>query len=301
MSKKSNYLPALEPTLPEREGEEFHFVLGKRDREMMLIEEMLRKTKQRFQYATHNGQLVTPRNCYQADPVVVTGGRTVVFVECESTQLLGFCGVPRVIDHHREFDPGFGIPPEHYWEASSIGQTWILLRRHHRLKQPGKAYLIAAARDHCRFAAARGECPKITPEEVTVVGKRWIAEELGVPRSRVESRTKKMVEVIDKSPVITIGKQEVVDLRRFSVSEIYSLDYFSIYEALAELSCAAIIKTGNLSGQNDKFVLMGDVVASTVKHFISTWGPSVGLKDIYGCEVRGHAGGYLNTQMALVA
>lgn len=305
MSRKGSFLPYPEPTLPAKteRHETYLFVLGKRDREMVMIKELLKKTGQRFVWATHEGEPVTPRNCYNADPVIVPNGYTAVLVECEPKQLVGFYGKPRIIDHHRELDPGFGAPAYRYWEASSLGQTWNLLKRRHKrkLKHPCKAYLIASGRDHCRFAAARGECTGISPKEVAEVGRRWIARELGIARSELNERIKRMVEVIDHSPVIQMGNQEVTDLRHVPVDEIYSLAYFGIYEALADLSCAAIIQTGNVAGETDKIVLMGDLVGSTIKHFREVWGPSVGLQDIYGCEVRGHAGGYLPKNLALAA
>lgn len=303
MNRKT-FLPFPEETLPETDNGPYQALLGFKDREMMMIQEVFDKCEIPYQYATFDGKPVTARNCYDADPVTVRNGHTLLLVECASREIRGFHGKPRVVDHHPEnplLPPGFNAPPELYWQACSLGQVWTLTKRKHRLKQPGKAHLIGASRDHSRFAAARGECPGVTPEEVALVGRRWIVQELNekkdpgetrVSRAEFDERIRQMTRIIDRSPVITLGNQEVADLRRLPIENASSFDYFSIYEALADLSCAALIKTGNLTGDNNKLVLLGDLVPSTVKHFKEVWAEQEGLIEVYGCENRGYAGGY---------
>lgn len=290
-------LPPLPLTWQERK-ERFEFLLGHPDAEMREIENILKKKKLPYRYATHQGHPVTPRTCYRADKVAVKGGRTLVLVECEPIDYFQASTLKlRVIDHHRPGDPGFGLPPEQYWEASSIGQVCQLLN----VKKPGRRLQIVAARDHCRFAAQRGECVGITPKEVTVVGRQIIARELGVNLAFLQTKISKMLRALERSPTITMAKQDVVNFTKVAIGEIYSLGYLSVYEALADLGGAAVVRTRNSVHENDKFVLMGDLLGSTVRHFMDVWAPAQGLRDIYGCDVRGHAGGYIDSGMIAVA
>lgn len=63
-------------------------------------------------------------------------------------------------DHHRPGDYGYGMGPEKFWEASSIGQLCALLG-----VPPTEELLMVAAGDHCPAAAYRGLCPGIDAQQ----------------------------------------------------------------------------------------------------------------------------------------
>ena len=304
--RKENFLPPPEENLPEKEDGPYQLLGGTNDREMIMVKDLAKKCKLPFKEAKYRGEPVAGDNAYDADPVTVRNNHTLVLIECRPRRVRGFVGKLRIVDHHPEHYPEGALisqlPPENYWEACSIGQVFRLTKRLHGMTKPPKAYLIAGARDHCRFAAARGECPGVTPQEVSLVGRRWIVEEINekkqpgetkLTRSEFDGMIARMLHTIDRSPVITVGNQEVVDLRRINVPQVYSAEFFSVYEALADLSCGAIIRTGNRADENNKVVLVGDLVASTINHFKKMWAPAHGLTAIYGCDIRGYAGGYI--------
>jgi hypothetical protein len=282
-------LPAPPLVLPEKKTfDTFRFVLGHKDREMDEIETILKERKLDYCFATHAGIRVTPRNCYQADPVKILPGTTTVFVECEPVMFEGAGGLIRYIDHHRKGDQGFEKPPENYWEASSIGQLYATLK----MENPSEFHLVVAARDHCRFDAEKGLCPGAPPEKVKELGRKYLAEELGVPMPVLLGAIKRMQRVIRAAPRLPLGSRTVADLRNIRVPKVYCLRHMAIYEALADLGEAAIIRTKNEPGDDDKIVLLGNLKPETVRHFMATWAPAHGLGEIYGCEVRGYAGGY---------
>lgn len=149
------------------------------DSEMIQIERRLRAAGEIVAYATIQGSRVHPGNAYRAtgwtffpwSPIVgeafFDDGGQIVFVECFVAGSGPAFERPTIIDHHRPGDPGYGRPPEEYWEASSLGQVCALLG-----VQPIKRELLIAAADHCLEAAYRGRCPGVDPDELM----RWRAE-----------------------------------------------------------------------------------------------------------------------------
>ncbi len=286
-------LPPLPLRLPENKPETFHFVLGAQDAEMDEIEIVLQEMKMRYSFATREGTRVTPRTCYEADPIPLEKGVMVVCVECEPREFLGD-GLHRLVDHHRELDFGFGKPPADFWEASSLGQIYALLKK----KDPSEMHLVIAARDHCRFDAEKGLCPGVTPAQIKWLGHAHLAQELKVPLVTLHGAIRRMRRIIHASPKMQMGRQTIADLRHVHVPHIYSLPHMAIYEALAEMGRAALILTKNkLTDPAPKAVLVGSLKAETVRHFMEVWAPAQGLLEIYGCEVRGYAGGYYTTPL----
>lgn len=115
-------------------------ILGAADVEMSAIEKLCDAAGIRVAYAVGPlGVRVTPREMYDAtdwhgrDDKTdfdghVSGDSVVVAVEC------GGHGVPTNairVDHHRPGDPGYGLPPDEFLRASSLGQFISLLAIHH--------------------------------------------------------------------------------------------------------------------------------------------------------------------------
>lgn len=174
-------------------------VLGARDTEMDEIEAILRGHSIRVEHATRNGVRAMNTQVYIADPPA-TGPDCdeVWFVECGGNALNRWAGTTpvRVLDHHRETDPGYEIDYTRYFEGSSIGQvvtalyerTYDLENRtattvhregrlyiHPRygadakaaLVQPvAKKHKIIAACDHCLLHAWAGRCYGVTAQQV---------------------------------------------------------------------------------------------------------------------------------------
>ena len=71
-------------------------------------------------YATdESGRRVHPGNAYRCPIPEVSEGSTVYAVECIGELPEGWIR----IDHHRPGDPGYGLPPEEFLSAASIGQV----------------------------------------------------------------------------------------------------------------------------------------------------------------------------------
>ena len=189
------------------------FVLGASDPEMNAIEILLGQAGQDFVHASVNGRRVSPRDAY-AEPTMIMAGSVdpamvipsvVVTVECDVQLPEEWRGADVVVvDHHRPGDPGYGLGPDHFVEASSVGQVISLLAqegvplpfRHapvpksegagsiHRAhghwwvetipalsgvvygEQIPTALVMTAAADHCLAAAYAGKCPGVDPEEL---------------------------------------------------------------------------------------------------------------------------------------
>src|SRR5579872_2101848 len=105
------------------------FVLGADDPEMRRIEALIKETGHQVWYATKDSRRCHPGNAYLADEVMWDEYQQLVLVECQPVHQpnpLRRDDVIRV-DHHRQGDPGYGLPPEQFWQASSLGQIYALL------------------------------------------------------------------------------------------------------------------------------------------------------------------------------
>lgn len=103
------------------------WILPGDDPEALAIRDLLTECGEDFRHALDaEGCGVTPRTAYHADVPDLEGVETIYRVECSWP---GADVDPRVvvIDHHNEGDPGFGLPPDLFLEASSLGQVIAVL------------------------------------------------------------------------------------------------------------------------------------------------------------------------------
>ena len=137
----------------------YFFVLGSRDVEMSLIEELLWSRASYGHALGKDGNRVAPGDPgWGFVPMLgyVEDGMILVMVECNPPPVWdGIAHEVLVIDHHAPH-PNSTRPPEEYWEASSLGQVCDLLDI-----KPTHELLAQAAADHCLAAAFAGQCPGV--------------------------------------------------------------------------------------------------------------------------------------------
>ena len=181
----------------------YHFILGAPDPEMEMIKKLIIEHGHDVIYATRNGARVRPHEMYQADNCCID----VITVECDGPNIQA-----RIkIDHHSPGDYGYGMPPEQYLKASSIGQIFGLLCM--EKSKAGSGYYkysldcaqllvyvvpddggidrtdtydvpqdlrFCAAADHCLTAAYAGKCPGVDPNDLMI----WRAQSRAVFQKR---------------------------------------------------------------------------------------------------------------------
>lgn len=284
---KESYAPVPIITRHNR-AKHFCFLLGASDPEMDEIEKLLIKNGEAFQYAQYDGKRAEPWNAYMADQVDAPSGTILVLVECEPEDFNGQDAIVRAIDHHRPKDPGHDLPPESFWDASSIGQLYRLLN----LGSPTREHVVLAAMDHCMAQARQGNCPGVSPEEIKTLSVEYIAQRRGMDPLAIEACVGTMLEQVWDAPKTIIGAQEVCDFTSTSVGMGYSLKYLCLLEAVAELGMVALVATKNHADGPDKIIICGAATPETIRYFMNSWAPSHDLIDIYGVPARGYAGGY---------
>lgn len=149
------------------------FVLGAKDNEMVIVENILYGLELPYAYAVSGGNRCHSGNAYKTVEVQVRhrsrspwpAKPKVVTIECGGDRLSPYL----IIDHHRPGDFGFNLGPDRYWEGSSLGQLCILLEYEGFSKEQiwcaARANMkIAAANDHCPFHAMKGLCADVSPE-----------------------------------------------------------------------------------------------------------------------------------------
>lgn len=302
------------------------FILGAADPEMAAIEALLRDAGVRYAYAVDAaGVRVHPGNAYRAAGYLDNGrvfpmGSTYgVYVP---TAYLVECSLPNdpiscdghdgqiwptvVIDHHRPGDPGYGLPPDLYLAASSIGQVLSVLcdagtlpgnpMTYCRLSRPD--LLLVAAADHCLEVAYRSRCPGVDPDALM----RWRAEsraafqrrsvdavlaDIAAARSRLRAAIEPTATMFDDPEYIqaaglTVSDSLYADFRGENIPE--------LPEAAAREGIPFLADQTDRDGRR-KVVLMA-APAYLVERFLA--GEIVsGLTDFYGDPARGFAGGYL--------
>lgn len=273
------------------------FVLGAKDVEMNAIEQLLKQAGVQYVYACDNaGKRCHPGNAYKATGFSgeVPDNDRIVRVECNGPAF-DWIDTTRitVVDHHFPVDPGYGKGPEEYLEASSIGQTWQILRDELGLIYWGTDIPLdyVAAADHCLEAAYRGKCPKIDPEKLKEYRIKWKSELTGKPVEEIRSDIDKAIcilkDAMRMNSVLRVEKP-YADLRGMG----------SIPE-LPEASCIAGIPF--VADQSDrdgrkKVVLMGVPQGSDLVQRFMNGELVSGLCEYYGDPARGFAGGYLTNE-----
>jgi hypothetical protein len=261
---------------------EFVFVLGAADPEMARIDAVLAKHGCFVAYATAGlgGERVAPSTAYKADRtthfIEDLDGRDLIFVECQVSGL-----TPKmVIDHHRPGDPGYGLPPEKFWEASSLGQVFSLLGL-----KPSEEDLIVAAADHCLSHAYRGRCPGVNPDAL----RRWRtasrAAFQGVSEEEIRRKVGAALMTLSHLPHVAVAGQMVANA--IGLPPIPEAP-----EAVAISGTALMYSMPDKGTGRTKVGLLG-AEPETIREWMTVAHKKWGLIDIYGDPARGYAGGYL--------
>jgi hypothetical protein len=258
-------------------------VFGAGDPEMDEVEKKLQDAGYDHIPATINGERVGPGNAYGADNELPYG-RDIIFVECNVVGVTP----DRVIDHHREGDPGFDLGPVFYWPASSIGQlvTSLELDSSHSDR-------VLAASDHCFAAALRGDCPGIDPQDVMELRIKNMSQSLNVSELVICELVADYTDKIWEAEEELIGDGYVKDLRGLYLGIGYSLPKLAMGLAQALLDKPLIITETNPGSDGRKKVTIHSSDPSQIEAFMRFWAPGEGLVDIYGVPNRGYAGAYI--------
>lgn len=258
--------------------------------------------------ATVNGVKCHAGNAYQADGCDIDGNYygnddapivEVVIFECadgacpKNGQILARC------DHHNPGDHGYGLGPDKFWEASSLGQLCAILG-----VDPIEELLMVAAGDHCPAAAYKGLCPGIDPVKFRVHRIEGLSTTVECPaidyingepgsvgyynnREEVEKAINFATKLIELSPMSLFDG--VKDLRQYGkVEQLPEAALISGYAYLSQIPDTD--RAGNPTG-NIKVNLGGDNSPQTVTKVIE-WlnGLPSGVSPAYGVPARGFCG-----------
>ncbi len=241
------------------------FVLGAGDPEMEAIEAALKASEVSYVYATNNGGRCHPGSAYRADPV---DGATH-WVECAPI------GGKSDFDHHNPGDRGYGVGPEGFFEASSLGQVlnWLGVT-------PSQEQVICAAADHCLSAAYEGRCQGVTPNDLMLWRATSKAKFQKTDVQSVLAAVEAAKQELEKAPLLG----EVRDMRREEPVK-------ELPEAAARYGYSYVSGPLKCPDGRRKFT-----ASSSKPEIIRLWmtetAPAMGLVDIYGDPARGFAGGY---------
>jgi hypothetical protein len=272
------------------------FVLGADDPEMREIERILGELQLPYGYAAVQGRRCHPGNSYDADGVLSHEGRSIevnsdnaIVVECS---IQGVTPI-RVIDHHRPNDPGYGMLPADFWQASSIGQLIEFLRMAGYSIGVSQDMRVLAAMDHCRQAAIRGECPGVTAEEVIARRVDEIAAASNLSSMTVRQLLDKTCAVLGTLPVFEFGGGYVIDYTGQWLGVGWSVELLVTQTSLDVIGAAALLHHADQEGSDEKITISGHVTPEMVGYFTDVYAAQLGLKRVYGVPARGYAGGYL--------
>jgi len=199
----------------------------------------------------------------------------VVLIECRVEVPAGIEVV--IVDHHAPGDPGYGLPPEKFWEASSIGQVFSLLGL-----LPTSAMLLVAAGDHCPGHAYKGRCPGVDPMELLKFRAKEKAQFQKKPLEQVIREITDTAEALKDLHKLEVGGHTFVDVR--------GLDLPQLPEASAVAGTAVLYRLEEVGRPIKVGVLNGS--AEEIRAFMENAESLFGLSRIYGDPARGYAGGY---------
>jgi hypothetical protein len=264
------------------------FILGARDPEMMLIETLVIRTRHRLAYAMADERRVYAGNAYKADRTSARQGQPhgpMVWVECALADGSG----PRdiVVDHHHDGDPGYSMPPERYWEGSSLGQVCTLLEI-----TPTPELRLAAAADHCLSAAYRGLCPGVDPAKLRAWRIASRANWQKVDPGTLQMTINDAIEQVKALQPFIIAGHEFFDAMDHDIPELSEASAIlgrPVMYSMPEPRSGRI-KVGALNGSP---VMLDD--------WMRCARDVLKLEDVYGNPIRGYAGGYLREDILAAA
>ena len=241
---------------------------------------------------TADGKKCHAGNAYQATSFVLDHGTLeeiteVVIFECAPV-VAGELPVILRADHHNPGDLGFGLGPEKFFEASSLGQLINFLNI-----EPTTEQLMVAAGDHCPAGAYAGLCPGIYPTEFA---KFRIIQKLsfyqGDPRNAHKATPETLAQVIENAKTKLLEAPEVDGVRDLrSAGYIDELPEAALSLGLAYMSQIPDTDRDRNPTGNIKVLLGGHTTPEAVTKFME-WGNSLPNKvgPAYGNPIRGFAG-----------
>lgn len=254
-------------------------VLGMMDPEMEAVGRLGVAERLNVLWAKKDGELVRYDTMYEADWPEPAPGQ--LWVECSPAA--GKANID-FVDHHQPGDPGFGGPPDKFWESSSLGQVWGVIRPD---DSPPEGLLIIAAADHCPHAAYIGDCPGIDPGSVIAFSAEQVALSTGRPLKEILQGVYRHIHKFRKYvPSESFG----ATLYTRDGPPLTEHEWLLFREAALWHGVAVIapVKTGN-----DVWVKMaGHTTTELVEEFVRSRGLNgEELERVYGDPHRGYAGG----------
>lgn len=241
---------------------------------------------------TADGKKVHAGNAYMAtgfelDNGTLEGITDVVIFECAPV-VAGELSVILRADHHNPGDTGFGLGPDKFFDASSLGQLMNFLGI-----EPTNEQLLVAAGDHCPADAYAGRCPGIDP---SAFGQFRIAQKLsfyaGDPRNAHKATSELLAAVIETAKTKLLESPEVDGVRDLrSAGYIDELPEAALSLRLAYMSQIPDTDRDRNPTGNTKILLGGHTIPEAVNKFME-WGNSLPNKvgPAYGNPIRGFAG-----------
>lgn len=272
--KESVLLYEIRKPLQKNNMKPYFFVLGAPDHEMQEIERVCKERGINHGYATVNcGNIVHTHEAYRATSVqrLVPPGSHVVMVECS------VMGLPAhdAVDHHQPGDPGYGMPPERFFEGSSLGQFLTMLGL-----EPTQRQRVIAAADHCLTAAYKGLCPGVTPDELRAFREETRSRARNVSREELARQIEEAMKALTCAPRIRLADTDVAWFEEMDTAPA------EVSEASARMGMPYVY----LSRQDDGRVKAG--IRSAPADVVRVWLDHCGLSSTYGDPQRGFAGGY---------
>lgn len=257
----------------------YFFLLGASDPEMNRIAELMKLLGIDHANAMGDGRPVHAGNAYRAQMPATPwqNHHTLVFVECDIPGI-----TPDIrIDHHNPGDPGYALPAQEYFRASSLGQFFTLMQL-----TPSHKDHVLAAMDHCYSDAVRGLCPGVSRDEVRTM-------RLGHLYKQLRQMLGDYAQLLAEAPRITIGSQEVA-LFPEDLGVGYSFHYLVAQFVAVDTETPVLLLSRQETDGLLRLHLCGaELTKETIRTFMDEWAPKHDLVDIYGVEVRKYAGGYL--------
>lgn len=304
-------------------------ISGATDTEMLTITNWAHELGIPVTPATHRGEAVTTKTVLKCDAVAPRPNEVLVFVECKP--LKGLPSGAVYINHHEEGDPGFGLPPERFWEASSLGQFDKCLRQYgyekrlHPVGTPPEHQLLIAAADHCLAAAYAGLCVPITKSQLRThrVKLRALMLSRDIPHNRTKRKNiaryagvsvahldyqgvigwERAVQRCIEGAITAIQRAPYADLSSsVRVRDLRNMPTIPVLPEAAAILGEAVLYMWHESNPTSvvagKIGIMGAGTGTQsgempIRAFLNEYSLQNCLVETYGCPRRGFAGGLL--------
>ena len=290
------------------------FLLGAKDPEMDIIQELLEEKHLNFQFARASNGRSNATNAYQSINDLSRYKRAI-FIECDN---INPPNISTFIDHHREGDFGYEYDYNFFLKASSLGQLisllineglmddlyeetcsdelqvneytyfknkWMFKKNNEVCFVIPEKYVRIAAIDHDLSAVYEGKCKGISMDDV----RSERIKDIGI----TAEGERELIALFSRYEGIFKGENKnILNLTHLDLGVGYTMDYLCLRELSMIKRQPIFIKTKDYGDDRSKFIFIGVTKDFVTRVLEERTYKNYTFVEVFGVPNRRYVGGF---------